>query len=294
MSQSVIGKAISIDDWILDVKEFVNIRSPSLNSILNVYVEEARFGREFINENLQELSYGSSILEVGAGSLLLSSQLVKEGYRVTALEPIGEGFSHFSQLQQLVLEFAAIQNIKPNLVNLHAESLEEDSKFDFAFSVNVMEHVKSVKLTIKNIVHALKANSCYRFTCPNYSFPYEPHFNIPIILNKKLTKAFFKNSIESQKMTDPEGVWLSLNWITVREVRLVVNKLDCAALKFDSGMFCNSLVRVSTDPEFSSRRSAFIIILAKLIILIQLHKLLRYIPAEIQPIIDCTVTKRLK
>lgn len=66
MSQSVISKTIGMDEWILDVKNYVNQRKPSLNSLLDVHIGEAKFGREYISENLQELTYGSSILEVGA------------------------------------------------------------------------------------------------------------------------------------------------------------------------------------------------------------------------------------
>ena len=48
--------------------------------------------------------------------------------------------------------------------------------------------------------------------CPNYDFPYEPHFVIPIIINKKFTKFFFKNKINNhEKKTNEIGLWEGLN-----------------------------------------------------------------------------------
>lgn len=289
----MISKTIGMDEWILDVKNYVNQRKPSLNSLLDVHIGEAKFGREYISENLQELTYGSSILEVGAGSLLLSAQLMKEGFCVTALEPIGVGFSHFSQLQLLILELATIQKIKPNLISVSAENLTEESKFDFAFSINVMEHVVSVTTTIKNVTRALKSGATYRFTCPNYSFPYEFHFNIPIFVNKSLTEILLSNKIYRHKsMSDPKGVWESLNWITVGKLKSIGKKLDYIDINFGKNMLSKAFQRLDTDTEFLSRRPYLIVVFAKLITFIKLYKLMRHVPVGLQPLMDCNITKK--
>jgi SAM-dependent methyltransferase len=289
----VSQSTISIDEWVFDVRNFVNSRSPDLNSLLEVHIGEAKFGREFIDKNLDKLSFGDAILEVGAGSLLLSSQLMKEGYSVTALEPIGTGFSHFYQLQLLILELATKQNIKPNLICVHAENLNEDSKFDFAFSINVMEHVGNVKVTIQTITKSLKKDSTYRFTCPNYSFPYESHFNIPIFVNKKLTETLLKNRIyNKENMSDPKGVWESLNWITVGELKSIVKELGNADVYFDRNILKKALQRLISDTEFLSRRSRAFVVIAKIITSIRLHNAMQYLPMILQPLIDCSITKR--
>jgi hypothetical protein len=42
------------------------------------------------------IALGAAVLEIGAGSLLLNCQLMKEGFAITTLEPLGAGFSDFS------------------------------------------------------------------------------------------------------------------------------------------------------------------------------------------------------
>ena len=68
----------------------------------------------------------------------------KGRFAVTALEPIGKGFSHFVRMQELVLERARALGCMPRILNQSAEQLAEPDGFDFAFSVNVMEHVQDV------------------------------------------------------------------------------------------------------------------------------------------------------
>eukprot|EP00494_Astrolonche_serrata_P011852 UN11950 len=51
-----------------------------------------------------------------------------------------------------------------------------------------MEHVDDVDQVIRNVADSLRHGGTYRFTCPNYFFPYEPHFNIPTLLSKNLTE----------------------------------------------------------------------------------------------------------
>jgi SAM-dependent methyltransferase len=287
-----ITQTPAIDEWVADVRNFIHDRNPSLSSIAEVYIGEAKFGRTFIDADLRNLANGAEILEIGAGSLILSSQLVREGYLVTALEPIGIGFSHFNQLQKLILELATIRNFKPNLLNLQAENLEIKSKFDLAFSINVMEHVCNVEFAVGRITNALKPNAYYRFTCPNYTFPYEPHFNIPTFINKKITQVLLGSKIyENKNISDPKGVWDSLNWISVTQLKLVIKKLNHLEIVFNKKMLAETFQRLTLDDEFSSRRSAIIITVAKMIIFLRLAMLMQYIPTTIQPIIDCTIKK---
>ena len=52
------------------------------------------------------------------------------------------------------------------------------------------------KLYLDKTKDWLKPNGVNIILCPNYSFPYESHFKIPIILNKKITHFFLKIKIE--------------------------------------------------------------------------------------------------
>ena len=284
----------AIEEWLDILRIKVAKEAPELLQLFKVYAGEARFGRSYIDPNLQKLTFDAQILEVGAGAMILASQLAREGYRVTALEPIGIGFSHFSQLRALILEQAKDEKCMPLLLEIQAESLESDNRFDFAFSINVMEHVGNVATVIDKVVKSLTSKGIYRFTCPNYLFPYEPHFNIPTLISRTLTeKVLRKRIVECDGMLDPVGVWNSLNWITVPMLKRICQSLGFICVYFDKNMLSIMLSRVVSDPEFSARRSPLLRLLLTFVVKLRLHKLTLLFPAVLHPVIDCTLRKKL-
>lgn len=281
-----------LKEWVAILRETISVSSPELLQLFDIYATEAKFGREFIADRLENLSFNASVLEVGAGSLILSSQLVREGYQVTALEPIGGGFSHFEKLRQLVLQQALAYKCLPKLLEIPAEHLEVSEQFDFAFSINVMEHVSNVNQVIKTVGNSLKDGACYKFTCPNYTFPYEPHFNIPTLLSKKLTERVFNKKIHnSQNIDNPTELWQSLNWITVLQVRKFLSNLSEFKVTFGRELLQVMILRALNDRQFSSRRSVWLKNWLNVFVKLGLHKLTSIMPAIFQPVIDCTVTK---
>ena len=282
-----------IDIWLDNLRAKVLSLQPELVDMFDTYAGEARFGRAYIEPNLQALATGSSILEIGAGALMLSTQLVREGFKVTALEPIGEGFSHFDQLRAFVMGEAVASGCAPELLSIPAEALAIQDRFSFAFSINVMEHVGDVKAVICRVCESLDATGAYRFTCPNYLFPYEPHFNIPTLISKPLTaKIFGKKIAGSKAVLDPVGVWNSLNWISVPMVRNIARSCKLNRLIFDKQMLPIMLTRALHDPEFASRRSPAMAMLISIVVRLRLHKLSNLIPAAMHPVMDCTLAKR--
>lgn len=291
VSQDAGGR---IDDLLGELRAFVAGRAPHLIGLFTTFAQEARFARAWLTQPLAGLAPGATILEVGAGLMLLSCQLRKEGFRVQALEPVGEGFSAFRELQELVLEFAKEHGIHPQVTNTPAEDLVLSGVFDFAFSINVMEHVGDVPRVIERVGISLKPGRTYAFTCPNYLFPYEPHFGIPTLFSRKWTYAVFRRRIqESSRVTDPEGLWRSLNWISVPAIaracrRVAAPRLTCT---FDRSLLAVAFERVVRDAEFSARRSPFIRLLASFLVHTRLHWLAKWVPATIQPIISCRITR---
>lgn len=281
-----------MEDWLADVRKHVLGSAPDMLDILDVYEGEARFGRRYIAADLARLPKGAAVLEVGAGSLLLSCQLVREGFKVTALEPVGDGFSHFKHLRELILDRAEILGCVPQMLNQRAEDLSIKDYFDYAFSINVMEHVSDVNAVIANIGVGLHPGASYRFTCPNYLFPYEPHFNIPTLFSKKLTEKVFKNKIfKGSGLPDPEGTWKSLNWITVRQVGKIVGLLHGFKVVFNQRFLVSTLERIGSDREFALRRSRWMRVFILGLIKLRVHRLAGFIPAVLQPVIDCTLTR---
>lgn len=277
---------------IKEIRTEIQLHHPELISMFETYAAEAVFGRDIIDADLKTLPTSASVLEVGAGSLILSCQLSREGYLTTALEPIGEGFTHFRRLQDVVMKVAANDNIKLSMINAPAEHLDVTSTFDYAFSINVMEHVNDEKQVIANVLKSLKINAKYRFICPNYLFPYEPHFNIPTFFSKKLTGRIFKNRINSYHvLSDPWGTWQSLNWISIPRVKKIVNQLTNANVVFHRDLLLKMLERVVSDTEFSKRRSKWMTAVFSSIVSLNIHKLTAHIPATAQPVIDCVIQK---
>lgn len=283
----------TIERWLNDVRACCSDSESSLLPLFETYAAEAAFGRNYIAPDLENLPPGAKILEVGAGSLLLSCQLVREGYRVTALEPVGSGFSHFDQMRQIVMARAAELECLPENLKISAEDLMETCRFDYAFSINVMEHVSDISRVVANVERSLVIGASYRFTAPNYLFPYEPHFNIPTLFSKKLTeKVFSRRIFGCAKMSDPAGTWESLNWITVIQIKEIVQKYPGLKVTFNRRLLVETIERIVSDPIFSSRRSPVVRYILLLLIKLQIHPLFRFMPPEIQPIMDCRLHKQ--
>lgn len=261
-----------------------------LLELFDLFANEALFGRAWLQSTLSDLPPGAAIAEVGAGLSLLSCQLVREGYSVSAIEPITDGFSSFTRLQRLTLEFAQQQGIAVELLETPVEELDVENRFDLAFSINVMEHVANVAKALACVTRSLKPGARYRFTCPNYLFPYEPHFNIPTLFSKALTERVFRRSIfQSRRVEQPDAIWRSLNWIDVPSVRRHCKALPGIRVSFGRTMTSESLERLSTDKAFAGRRSFWMATVARWLVATRLHRLPAFLPAACLPIIDCTV-----
>jgi SAM-dependent methyltransferase len=288
-----LAAAPSIEPLLDDLRVIVRRDAPHLQRLLEIFAQEARVGREWLRPSLNRLAPGAAILEVGAGLMLLSCQLTKEGFRVAALEPIGEGFSSFSELQKLVLVHARERGFAPEVLPIATEQLDQEGKFDFAYSINVMEHVGNFEQALERIGRAIRPGSEYRFLCANYLFPYEPHFNIPTVFSKSLTEKLFRRRIYGNTgVGDAAGVWKSLNWISVPKVRRAVRNQADVSVHFDRSTLEAVLLRTVGDREFSARRSPWIRALAKGAVGLGLHRLARWIPPLLQPVMDCSMRRR--
>lgn len=282
-----------LDTMTSSIRSMIMVEAPDLLGLFDEYAGEMKFGRALLESNLETLDRGSSILELGAGSLLLSCQLQYEGFNVTALEPIGSGFSHFSRLQAIVLRHAVQHNFAPKLLRIAGEGLSIENSFHFAFSINVMEHVADFGTVLQRVNLALKRGGTYRFVCPNYTFPYEPHFNLPTLINRALTKKLLWRWIEhSTNVVDPIGTWASLNWISVARVDHFCKSTMQVTPYFDKEIFQVFLERVFTSHRFQERRGPFLSKVAGLLHRTGLVSLTKYIPACLLPVMDCSIIRR--
>lgn len=263
----------------------LQLHRPELLPLFETMAGEAIFARDWLADDLAQLPRGARLLEVGGGSFLLSCQLAEEGFAVTSIEPVGEGFGEFHALAHYVLEQA---HMRPTIAPCRAEDFTSEERFDFAFSINVMEHVDDVAAVIRQVTEVLKPGASYRFFCPNYLFPYEPHFNIPLAGSKQLTERLFRNRIYGHPMSDAAGVWKSLNWITVPHVRRVAAHLSPV---FNKTTLVWILERALRDPQFAARRAPWMITIIRAAVGLHLHRMAQWIPAVMQPIMDVRLTR---
>ena len=131
MSNAV--KRESIEEWLGVVRAQFVANASELLPLFEIYAAEALFGRQYISLDVKVLPEGAKIIEIGAGAMLLSCQLVREGFKVTALEPIGTGFSHFDRMREVVLEAARLHACCPEILANPAEELSTGNQFDYGF-----------------------------------------------------------------------------------------------------------------------------------------------------------------
>lgn len=282
----------NLESLLNGLRQHVLVVAPDLLHFFKIYAGEARFGASVIESDVRDLTSGDQILEIGAGILLLSSYLQREGYAVTAVEPVGRGFSHFDRLRKIILNYASERGFAPTLFTIPAEDLKFASEYDYAFSINVMEHVRDVSLVLRRILSAIRPGGRHRFLCPNYLFPYEPHFNMPTFFSKAFTEYLFSKFIRSsQSVVDPEGTWKSLNWISVSHVRRICrNELGVEPV-FDRTVFYRYIQRAMYDHDFQNRRSTLILSILRSLDRLGVTRLLIRIPAVCQPAMNCVIVR---
>ncbi len=284
-----------MEDFLRALRENLATHAPQLLSLYDVMAGEARFARAWLDEDLQRLPSGAPVLEVGSGVFILACQLAREGFAITSIEPTGTGFGAFETLGAAVLAFAARDGAVPTVIRCRAEDFSSDRRFGFAFSMNVMEHVDAPGRVIAVVSAVLVPGASYRFLCPNYLFPYEPHFNIPTFGSKALTRWLLRRRIEgSTTMDDPAGVWRSLNWITVPQVRRMAAEDPSLVISFQRGTLVSMLERAGSDVEFAQRRASWMVAVVGALRRLGLLRLAALIPATLQPIMDVRLTVVLK
>jgi len=255
---------------------------------LRTYISEARFFKNLILTDVSKLSRGGYLIEVGSGIGLLSLHLASLGFEVTAFEPQSSGFNHMNEMRSLISE-----NWMPPVpqVEFREAILEQETKLDknadYIFAINVIEHVHDYEDLITQAVKAKTPTATLRIICPNYSIPYEPHFNIPIIFTKIFTKFIFGHKIRGSKIPNSEEFWDDLSWPTQRGLRNML-KSKGWNVEFSRDATHAYLNRVLADSDFIIRKGLIVGSLFKVIS--HLPKVIRFVPYSLLPIIDCRIT----
>jgi len=187
------------------------------------------------------------VLEVGAGSGVLSSILRSQGIDVTAVEPLIPGFGFFGAIRD-ELRDQAPQSLAP-LDHRSAHELDpaKDGPFDRIFSINVVEHCKPLDEALTAMAGVLVPGGLMIHTCPNYRVPYEPHFRLPLLPFVPRATARLLPRLAG----DP--VWQSLNFVTAGDMRRIARRTGLT-VSFAPGVLADVTNRLKHDPAFAQRQ----------------------------------------
>lgn len=248
---------------------------------LRMYFGEAVFFERVLSSHVAKLTSGSTIVEIGSGIGLLSHLLSARGVRVIMFEPEGTGFGRTRQLFELVS--AAWRGPSPSL-EPHWEPFSPVAltgrSLDMVYALNVIEHVPHPASMVAEATALLSPGGLGRFVCPNYLFPYEPHYGIPTLWNKRVTHLALGKVIEKKAL----GLWEDLSWPTAGKLS---RALSDQGVEHDLSrdVFGAYLQRLR-DPYFLERKGRAFRALARMEPAIRRSADL--IPRRALPIIDLT------
>lgn len=191
-------------------------------------------------------------MEIGCGSGILLSMLSHRFDTLTfnGIEPFGGSFSSLRELGKIVKLSEIL------IKNKTYEQFNPTIKFDLIYCVNVFEHVHDWRDFLLKVSKWITQKGKIVILCPNYGFPYESHFRIPILFNKSITYRIFKKFIINfEQKNNQVGVWGSLNFVRKSEILYFLKSQSKLRLIDDLSIMNDIVERVSKDKEFRGRQN---------------------------------------
>lgn len=250
-------------------------------------VNEARFGLSRVLRVLPAADASSvKILEVGAGSCMLSAYLASKRLHVTAVEPLGPEFDFLCELQRGVLEFCQTEGIELKLVRTTGEELNFPEQFDVAFTINALEHMRDPLRTIDNMYDSLKPGGIALVHCPNYTIPFEVHFNLLLVTRSKRINQWLYGS----KISRYPKVWDELNFVRYVDLHRHLAKRR-ANFSFNQSVMRELVARLMDDPIFARRMAAAVRAMGAMLRHTGLLHALAYVPPRFQTPMEVHIRK---
>jgi len=244
---------------------------------LSLHLNEAKFGFDHIYKYCDELKIRSNVLEIGCGSGILLGMLYSKykDIEFEGIEPFESGLENFSKLSLLNDH---ITKMKIKIYNKNYEEFMPKKKYELIFCINVFEHLNNWRDFIDQTSNWLKPGGRIVVLCPNYALPYESHFKLPIIYNKKLTYRIFENYISNfEKKNNFCGLWNSLNFVKKNNVKKYLNNSNKLKLFDDLSIIDHLVNRLLHDENFKKRQK-FIGLVATVFKKFGIIKLLKLFP----------------
>lgn len=276
LPNEVDGESLRL--WLASVSE-------TDRDLMTSYIVEAAFFRSVLESEILRLPAGSRVLEIGSGIGLLSRWIASLGHSVVAFEPGAAGFTSMSSLSMVV--DTCWKGVPPVVQTIpHTFDLSRvRGTFDLVLAINVIEHVPDPSLLISEASSLIRLGGRGRFICPNYAFPYEPHFSIPTLFGKRATARVMNRRIRGSSFPDAEEFWRNLSWPTVCSLHRELARRQVPHTFGRDGLLFYA--KRLADPQFLSRKGRFFGLLAGGSIT-ALELILKVAPLAVAPIIDLT------
>ncbi len=252
-------------------------------------LEEAHFAHSQLQTNMASLGGQANILEVGCGYGVLLSMLAEEfpHHRFSGIEPFFDGFAQLETFTGVVSQMNV--NMKTEAYGDH----HPEEKYDAIYCVNVFEHVNDWRHFLDWATDHLQVGGKLLVMCPNYGFPYESHFRIPVIVNKYVTHTLFQRYIyRFEKNNDCVGLWDSLNFVKKADVRQFLGQSEYSlrlVMSDETEIIDELVLRFAQDTEFR-KRHRFIGGVAELMKKLGILKFIHYFP-NYNPYMKLTFTR---
>jgi len=209
---------------------------------LTQLVGDAKTSLRLINGHLRP---GARVLEIGGGIGLTHFWLRRLGVEATALEPALTGHAGYFQLGERLLGLLGTNTDR--WLPLRAEDAPQlGQAFDLIFSNNVLEHLDDLPEALEAMRKCLLPGGLMRHQCPNYLFPYEPHYGIPLPPFKPQWATWMRRDLSQSPL------WQSLNFISSPLLLRLCQGLGLS-VQFDRDHLYRTVRRFEDEPAFREK-----------------------------------------
>lgn len=214
--------------------------------LADIWLSGARFHIRTLGPHFEALPPGNRVLEIGCGAGVLMALLQQKNpdIQIDGIEPFGSGFASIETFR------AAMARHKLNIAKVGYEDFFPDAPYDLVYMVNVLEHLPDWRHFFDVLPRFVRPGGRVILLFPNAGFPFEPHFQLPIVGPKRLLRWLFARRIERiERDYNTHGLWDSLNLVRIGQIRSYVRGRPLR-LTFHSDTADRMIDRFDTDPVF--------------------------------------------